>query len=82
MLAIGSFLLTVELFDLQLTILAFHLQLEFFLLTVVSFLLTIGVFFAYRGKVRLMRVLRDCKQRSLTVSKNRSLRNDNKFSRQ
>ena len=32
-------------------------------------MLTIGAFFAYSGKVRLKRALRDCKQRSLTVSK-------------
>ena len=65
LLTIGSFLLTVELFYLQLRILAF--------------LLTIGAFFAYSfsffthswsyGKVRRIRTLRDCKQRSLTVSK-------------
>ena len=32
-----------------------------------SFLLTVGVF-AYSGKVRVIRALRDCKQRSSTVS--------------
>ena len=65
----GSFLLTVELFCLQLTILAFLLTVGAFLLTVLAFLLTVGAFFAYSGKVRLIRALRDCKQRSLTVSK-------------
>ena len=69
LLTVGSFLLTVELFDLQLTILVFCLQLEFFLLTALAFLLTSGIFFAYGGKVRLIRALRECKQRSLTVSK-------------
>ena len=34
-----------------------------------AFLLTVGAFLAYRGKVFLIRALRDCKQRSLTVSK-------------
>ena len=39
------------------------------LLTVLASLLIFGAFFAYSGKVRLIRALRDCKQRSLTVSK-------------
>ena len=43
---------------------AFYLQ-----LTILAFLLTIGAFFAYSGKVRLIRALRDLKQRSSTVSK-------------
>ena len=34
-----------------------------------SFLTCSWSFFAYSGKVRLKRALRDCKQRSLTVSK-------------
>ena len=34
-----------------------------------GFLLTIGAFFAYNGKVPLKSTLRDCKQSSLTVSK-------------
>ena len=62
LLTVGSFLLTVELFCLQVPILAF-------LLTVGAFLLTVLAFFAYCGKVRLIRALRDCKQRSSTVSK-------------
>ena len=59
----GAFLLTVDNFSFLLTVLAF-------LLTVLVFLLTVGAFFACSGKVRLIRALRDCKQRSLTVSKN------------
>ena len=62
LLAVGSFLLTVELFYLQLTILAF-------LLTILAILLTVGAFSAHNGKVRIIRDLRDRKQRSLTVSK-------------
>ena len=69
MLTVGSFLLTVELLYLQLTILAFLLTIGAFLLTALASLLAIGAFFAYSGKVRLIRALRDCKQRSLTVSK-------------
>ena len=61
LLIIGSFLLTVELLCLQLTILAF-------LLTSLAFTYSWSSF-AYNGKVRLIRALRDCKQRSLTVSK-------------
>ena len=64
-----SFLLTVELLCLQLTLLAFLLTIGAFSLTGLAFLLTIGAFFAYSGKVHLIRALRDCKQRSLTVSK-------------
>ena len=69
LLTVGSFLFKVELFYLQLIILAF-------LLTIGVFLLTDGVFFAYSwsfvaysGRLRLIRALSDCKQRSLTVSK-------------
>ena len=69
LLTAGSFLLTVELFYLQLTILAFLLTVRAFLLTVGSFLTHSWSSFAYSGKVRLIRALRDCKQRSLTVSK-------------
>ena len=58
----------VELFHLQLTILAFLLTIGAFLLTILASLLTVGAFFSYSGKVRLIRALRDCKQRSLTVS--------------
>ena len=69
LLTIGSFLLTVELFYLQLTVFACLLTVGAFLLTVLASLLTVGAFFAYSGKVRLIRALRDCEQRSLTVSK-------------
>ena len=51
MLTIGSFLLTVEHFYLQLTILAFLLTAGvFFSLTILASLLTVGAFFAYSGK--------------------------------
>ena len=59
LLTVGSFLLTVERFFLQLTISAFYLELELFLLTV-------GAFFACSGKVHLRRALGDCKQKSVT----------------
>ena len=68
LLTVGSFLLTVELFYLQLTTLSFCLQLELFPLTISVFCLQLELF-AYSGKVRLRSVLWDCKQRSLTVSK-------------
>ena len=58
----GAFLLAVDNFS--------------FLLAVGAFLLTIELFFgcnwsffAYSGKVRLIGALRNCKQRSLTLSK-------------
>ena len=55
---------------LQLIILAFLLTVGAFLLTVLASLLTVGAFFAYSGKVRLIRAFRDCKKkRSLTVRK-------------
>ena len=60
-LTIGSFLLTVELFHLQLTILLFSHNWGFSAYS--------WGFFAYNAKVRLIRALRDCKQRSLAVSK-------------
>ena len=66
LLTVGSFLITMELFYLQLTIVAFLLTILAFLLTVLASLLTVG---DYSGKVRLRKALRDCKQRSLTVSK-------------
>ena len=68
-LTVGSCLLTAELFYLQLTILAFYLQLELFWLQLELFCLQLELFFAYNGKVRLIRALSDCKQRGLTVSK-------------
>ena len=71
MLTVGSFLLTVELSYLQLTTLALLLTVGAFLLTIdsFSFVTCSWSFFAYSGKVRLIRALRYCKQRSLTVSK-------------
>ena len=54
-------------FYLQLTILVL-LTIGALLLTALPFLLTIGAFLLC-GKVRLIRALRDCKQRSLTASK-------------
>ena len=58
----GAFLLAVDNSSFLLAIGAFSL-------TSLAFLLAIGVFFAYNGKVLLISALRDCKQRSLTVSK-------------
>ena len=55
LLTVGGFLLTVELFYLQLTNLAFLLTVGALLLTALAFLLTVGAFFAYSGKVRLTR---------------------------
>ena len=64
----GSFLLTMERFYLLLTILTVLLTVGVFSYNV-SFLLTVA-FFAHNGKVRLIRALRDCKQRISTASKN------------
>ena len=58
----GALLLTVDNFS-------FFAYSWNFLLTALVFLLTIGAFFAYSGKVHRIRALRDYKQRSLTVSK-------------
>ena len=58
-----------ELFYVQLTNLAFLLTVGAFLLTILAIFAYSGSSFAYSGKVRLIRALRDCKQRSLTVSK-------------
>ena len=70
MLTVGSFLLTVDVFNLQSTILAFLLTILASLLTVLASLLTYSwSFVCYSGKVRLIRALRDCKHRSLTVRK-------------
>ena len=68
-LTVGSFLLTVELFYLQLTMLAFFAYSWSFLAYSFSFFTYSWSSFAYSGKVRLIRALRDCKQRSFTVSK-------------
>ena len=66
LLTVGSFLLTVELFYLQFSF--FTYSWSFFAYSF-SFLAYSWSFFAYNAKVRLIRALRDCKQRSLTVSK-------------
>ena len=58
----GAFLLTIDNFSFLLTVGAL-------LLTVLASLQYNWSFFACSGKVRLIRALRDCKQRSLTVSK-------------
>ena len=55
-------------FCLQLTILAFYLQLELFTYNCCFFTYSWS-FFAYSGKVRPIHALRNCKQRSLTVGK-------------
>ena len=68
-LTVGSFLLTVELFYLQLTILSFFTYSWSSFAYSFSFFTYSWSFFAYSGKGRLIRALRDCKQRSLTVSK-------------
>ena len=69
LLTVGSFLLTMELFYSQLTIIAVALTVGAFSLTALAFFTYNWSFFGYSGKVRLIRALRDCKQRSLTVSK-------------
>ena len=58
----GALLVTVENCSFLLTVGAF-------LLTTLVFLTCNWSFLAYSGEVRLTRALRDCKQRSLTVSK-------------
>ena len=69
LLTIESFLLTIELIYLQLTIFALLLTDGAFSLTILAFYLQLEFFVAYSGKVHLISALRDCKQRSLTVSK-------------
>ena len=58
----GAFLLSVDNFS-------FLLRVGAFLLPISAFFAYSWSFFAHSGKVRLIRALRDCKQRSLTVSK-------------
>ena len=58
----GAFLLTVDTFSF------FTYNWSFFAYNF-SFLLAVGVFLLTVGKVRLIRPLRDCKQRNLTVNK-------------
>ena len=70
LLTVGSFLLTVELFFyFQLTIVVSLLKARAFSLTSLAFFYLQSELFAYRGKVRMISASRDCKQRSLTVSK-------------
>ena len=68
-LQLEAFLLTMELFYLQLTILACLLTVGAFFAYNFSFFAYSWSFLAYSGKVRLIRALRDCKQRGSTVSK-------------
>ena len=73
LLTIGSFLLTMELFCLHISLAidnfsCFTCSWSFFAYNF-SFFTYNWSLFAYSGKVRLIRALRDCKQRSLTVSK-------------
>ena len=72
LLAVGSFLLTVELFCLQLTILVIFTYSWSFFAYSFSFLPYSWSFLAYSGKVLLIRALRDCKQRSLTCKQKSS----------
>ena len=70
LLTVGSFLLTVELFYVQLEKFGFFTyNWSFFFAYNFSIFAYNWSFFAYSGKVCLRRALRDCKQRSLTVSK-------------
>ena len=69
LLAVGSFLLTVELFLLTVDNFSFFTYSWSFFAYSFSFLTYSWSIFAYSGKVRLIRALRDCKQRFLTVSK-------------
>ena len=59
----GAFLLAIDNFSF------FAYNWSFFAYNNISFFLTVPSFFTYSGKVRLISALRDCKQRSLTVSK-------------
>ena len=65
---VGSFLLTVAFFYLQLPISFFAYSWSSFAYSF-SFSTYSWSFFAYSGKMHLIRALWDCKQRSLTVSK-------------
>ena len=66
---VGSFLLTVELFLLTVGNFSFFTYNWRFFAYNFTFLTYNWSFFAYSGKVLLIMALRDCKQRSLTVSK-------------
>ena len=70
LLTIGSFLLTMDVLDLQLTLLAFLLTIGAFSLDILSSFTYNWSFFCLQWEsLRLIRALRACKQRSLTVSK-------------
>ena len=69
LLTAGSFPLTVELFLLTVDKFSFFAHNWSFFAYNFSFFAHSWSFFPYSGKVRLIRALRDCKQRSLTVSK-------------
>ena len=68
LLTVGSFLLTVELVLLTVDNLSFLTYNWSFCAYNFSFSTYNWSFFAYSSKMRLVRALRDCKQRSLTVS--------------
>ena len=71
LLTVGSFLLAVELFYLKLRILAdFTYSWSLFAYNFSFLTYSSWSFFAYSGKLHLKRALKDCKQRSVTVSKN------------
>ena len=67
LLTIAPFLLTMELFYLQLTIQLLYLQLELCTYTFLFLDLQLELL-AQSGKVHLISALRDCKQRSLPAS--------------
>ena len=68
LLTVGSFLLPVELLEFIVDNFSFSLAVGVFCLQLSLFYLQLE-FFADSGKVRLIRALRDCKQRIFTVSK-------------
>ena len=69
LLTVGSFLLTIEFFLLTVDTFRFFAYSLSFSAYNFRFFAYSWSFSAYSGKVRLIRALRDCKQRSLTVSK-------------
>ena len=69
LLTVGSFLLTVGAFLLTVDNFSFFAYSWSFFAYSFSFFTYSWSFFASNGKVRLIRALRDCKQRSLTVRK-------------
>ena len=70
LLTVGSFLLTVEFFLLTVDNFSFFTYSWSFFAYSCSFFAYSWSSFAYSKKVRLIGALKDCKQRSLTVSKN------------